>query len=229
MYLKDVMLGTNFYDMEVIRAKTVRGYADAVNTLFQKRGFITPVRWSEVGNIPATLVDNLAKEEDVASQRSPLDNRIFAQLHAKAVASKSPDSLDNIFFNLLVLARYVGPRSSEYAQTKQSACDYHTYPSGRKVVKAFTANDFAFYDEDGNRITEFSRAARNRARSVKITWRIQKNRKNGQRITLGADSKVPLLCPVRNCMKLVEWAHRLGQSPNLPICIYPNKMDSSCT
>jgi hypothetical protein len=222
MYLKDVMLGTNFLDRLGVRANTVRGYADAVNVLFQKRGFVTPVRWSEAGNIPAVLVDNLAKEEDVASQRSPLNNRIFAQLHARAAASKSPDSLDNVFFNLLVLARYIGPRSSEYAQTKQSACDYHTYPSGKKVVKAFTANDFTFYDKDGHRITEFSRSARNRARSVTITWRIQKNRKNGQQITLGADTKVPMLCPVRNSMKLVARALSLGQPPDLPVCIYPN-------
>lgn len=223
MYLKDVMLGTNFNDKDVLRSMTVRGYADSVNILFQKRGFVMPTRWSEPGNLPATLVENLAKEEVVASQRSPLDNKIFAQLHAKATASKSPDSLDNLFFNLLVLARYVGPRSSEYAQTKQTACDYHTYPSGRKVVKAFTANDFAFHDEDGNRITDFSKSSRTRARSVTITWRIQKNRQNGQKITLGADVKVPILCPVRICMKLVERAQRLGQPPDLPVCVYPNK------
>ena len=157
MYLKDVMLGTNFNDKEVVRAMTVRGYADAVNILFQKRGFVMPTRWSEPGNLPATLVENLAKEEVIASQRSPLDNKTFAQLHAKATASQFQDSLNNVFFNLLVLARYVGPRLSEYAQTKQSTCDYHTYPSGRKIVKAFTANDFAFYDEDSNQITDCSR------------------------------------------------------------------------
>jgi hypothetical protein len=217
------MLGTNFKDLDVVRANTVHGYGDAVNILFQKRGFPLPAQWSEAGNVPSILVDNLKKEQDVASQRSPLDSRIFAQLYAKADASKSLDSIDNVFFNLLALARYVGPRSSEYAQTKQSECDYHTYPSGKKVVKAFTANDFAFYDEAGIRITEMSQSARERASSVRITWRIQKNRQNGQHITLGADTKVPLLCPVRNCMELVERSQRLGQLPDLPVCIYPNK------
>ena len=223
MYLKDVMLGTNFNDLDVVRANTVHGYGDAVNILFQKRGFPMPAQWSVAGNIPSILVDNLKKEQDVASQRSPLDSRIFAQLYAKAEASNSPDSVDNVFFNLLALARYVGPRSSEYAQTKQSECDYHTYPSGRKVVKAFTANDFAFYDEAGIRITEMSQSARDRASSVRITWRIQKNCQNGQHITLGIDAKVPLLCPVRNCMELVARSQRLGQSPDLPVCVFPNK------
>ncbi len=196
---------------------------DAVNTLFQKRAFPMPAQWTEVGNIPLILVDNLKKEQDVASQRSPLDSRIFAQLYAKAESSKSPDSIDNVFFNLLALACYVGPRSSEYAQTKQSECDYHTYPLGKQVVKAFTANDFAFYDDAGIRITKMTQTAREQASLVRITWRIQKNRQNGQHITLGADTKVPLLCPVRNCIELVKRSQRLGQLPDLPVCIYPNK------
>ena len=223
MYLKDVMSGANFQDIETVRSKTARGYGDAVNTLFQKRGFPLPIRWSEAGNIPAVLVNNWSREEDVASQRSPLDNRIFAQLHAKASVSESPDSLDNLFFELLVLARYVGPRSSEYAQTKQSSCDYHTYPSGGKVVKAFTANDFSFYDEQGNQVMDLTGSAIERAASVKIVWRIQKNCQNGQHITLGADTTFPILCPVRNCIRLVERARRLDQPTNMPLCVYPNK------
>ena len=223
MYIKDVIKGANYLNKEVLRSKTVHGYADAVNTLFQKRGFVKPVRWSEVGNVSAILIDNLAKEEDIGSQRSPLDNKIFAQLQAKAAASPSQDSVDNVFFNLLALGRYVGPRLSEYAQKKQSVCDYYTYPSGKKVVQAFTAKDFTFYDSNKNRIDEVSESARDRASSVKVTWRIQKNRKNGQPITLGADPNVPLLCPVRNSMLLVERAQRLGQAPDMPVCIYPNR------
>ncbi len=30
--------------------------------------------------------------------------------------------------------------------------DYHVYPSEKKVIKAFTANNFAFYDKSGNLI-----------------------------------------------------------------------------
>lgn len=119
-----------------------------------------------IGNVPATLVTNLDNEQDVSAQRSPLDNEIFAQLHAKVAASTSPDSVDNIFFDLLVLARYVGPCSSKYAQTKQSKFDYHVYPSGKRVVKAFTANDFVFFD-----ITDLSNSASAGVRSVRITWR----------------------------------------------------------
>ena len=36
---------------------------------------------------------------------------------------------------------------SEYDQTSPNKVDYHTYPSGNKVIKAFIANDFVFYDK----------------------------------------------------------------------------------
>ena len=58
---------------------------------------------------------------------------------------------------------------------------------------------------------------------MKIVWQIQKNSKNGQPILLGADPKVPLLCLVRNWMMLVEQAQHLGQAPDMPVCIYPNR------
>ena len=225
MFIKDVVAGrANYYCLEEVRAGTARGYADAVNVLFQKRGFDTPVKWSVPGNVPAILVANRDKEQNVPAQRNPLDNKIFAQLHAKAAASANADSVDNVFFDLLVMARYVGPRLSEFAQTKQSEVDYHVYPSGKKVVKAFTANDFVFFDEGGNCIGELSNPlAVASARSVRITWRIQKNRQNGQRITLAADTSAPILCPVKACLRLVSRAHRLGQLPDLPVCTYPNK------
>ena len=44
----------------------------------------------------------------------------------------------------------IGPRVSEYTQTSPSAIDYHIYPSGNKVIKAFMANDFIFYNKSGD-------------------------------------------------------------------------------
>jgi len=52
--------------------------------------------------------------------------------------------------------------------------DYHVYPSGRKVIKAFIANDFQFIDATGQVITELSVASVDVVNRVYITWRIQK-------------------------------------------------------
>lgn len=75
--LKDLMLGTNYYNIKVVQEKTFCCYANVVNTMFHKCGFVMPVCWLEEGNLPAILVNNLTKEEDIACQQSPLDNRIF--------------------------------------------------------------------------------------------------------------------------------------------------------
>ena len=53
-------------------------------------------------------------------------------------------------FNITCLGRFIGPRVSEYAKTSSKKVDYNIYPSGKNVIKAFTANDFVFFDKSGH-------------------------------------------------------------------------------
>jgi hypothetical protein len=129
---------------------TLRGYLTAVNTLFQLRGFKQPTELSNPSNMPGIIINNLIKEETVASQRSPLDSTIFAELQQGASSSHSCNSDQNLLFDILTLTRFIGPSVSEYAQTTQDKIDYHVYPSGPRIIKAFTANDFVFYDKNGH-------------------------------------------------------------------------------
>ncbi len=89
----------------------------------------------------------MLREEEIARQRSPLNNKIFAQLRNTAKASNCDDSVHNLLLNIMVLGHYIGPRLSEYAQTTQDKVNYHTYPSGHQVIKAFITNDYLFYDK----------------------------------------------------------------------------------
>jgi hypothetical protein len=93
------------------------------------------------------IINNLVKEKTVASQRSPLDSTIFVELQCAASSFHPCNSDQNFLFNILTLAHFIGPRISEYAQTTQDKVNYHVYPSGTCVIKAFTANDFVFYDK----------------------------------------------------------------------------------
>ena len=77
---------------------------------------------------------------------------------------------------MVFVGRFIGPRVSKYAQTSPSKVDYHVYPSGKKVIKAFIANNFAFYDKSGNLIVHLDNESVDIVKKVKITWRIQKNR-----------------------------------------------------
>jgi hypothetical protein len=107
-----------------------------------------PVDTSNPNNMVGILINNLDKEEDIARQRSPLDSNIFAKLLQKLNVSCLPDSEQRTLFNLVALGCYIGPRVSEYAQTTDKNVDYHVYPSRKQVIKAFTANNFQFFEKN---------------------------------------------------------------------------------
>ncbi len=117
----------------------------------------------------------MLQEEDIARQRAPLDNKKFAKLHWMAIASKCEDSVSDLLFDVVALGCYIRPCLSKYAQTTQDKVDHHTYPSGKTVIKAFTANNFIFYDEKKHVVKDLNKASLQQACFVKITWRIQKN------------------------------------------------------
>ncbi len=58
---------------------------------------------------------------------------------------------------------------------------------------------------------------------LKVTYRIQKNRRNGQCIMLVADNNHPDICPVRAAYRIFLHAKRLGQSDSQPMAVFVNK------
>jgi hypothetical protein len=74
----------------------------------------------------------------------------------------------------------------------------------------FTANDFLFYDKNSHVLTKIVDSSLDLATSVQITWRIQKNRQNGQKIKLSADKLNLAICPVQGALQMVMRARRLA-------------------
>ncbi len=171
----------------------------------------------------AILINNMLREEQVARQRAPLDNKIFAELRHVAHASKCDDLANMLFRNIVTLGCYIGPRLSEYAQKNQKKVYVHTYPSGTTVIKAFTANDFIFYNAKKHIIEDLCPESIESIAAVKITWQIQKNRQNGQSITLATDKEFPDLCPVRSAIRMVIRARQLQQPDDMPLAMYKTK------
>ncbi len=124
---------------------------------------------------------------------------------------------------MLTLSHFIGPCVSKYAQTTQDKVDYHACPSGTCVIEAFTANDFVFYDKSGHILKKIDDSTLDLATSVQITWRIRKNRQNGQKIKLSADTKNPAICSVWGALQRVMRASRLGQPDNMPVACYKTK------
>ncbi len=124
---------------------------------------------------------------------------------------------------MLTLSRFIGPCISEYAQTAQNKVDYHVYPSGTCIIKAFTANNFVFYDKSGHVLKKIDDSTLDTATSVQITWRIQKNCQNSQKIKLSADTENPAICPVQGALRMVMRASCLGQPDDMPVACYRTK------
>jgi hypothetical protein len=112
---------------------------------------------------------------------------------------------------------------SEYAQTTDKNVDYHVYPSGKQVIKAFTANDFHFFDKNSQVITELSDTSIEVVDRVRITWHIQKNHQNNQTVTLSSDKTNTAICPVLAALCLVLRARCLSQPDSMPVECYSKK------
>ncbi len=169
----------------------------------------------------------MLRKEDIACQCAPLDNKIFAELRHSAASSKNCDLVNNLLFDFVSLGCYIGPRLSRYAQTTQDKVNYHTYPSGTLVIKAFVASDFMFYDGKKHIVKILDKDSFQQVHLVKITWRFQKNHQNGQAITLSAEVNRPEICPVCSTMRLVLCARQLNQPNDMPLGMYRTKKGKS--
>jgi hypothetical protein len=142
------------------------------------------------------------------------------------LAKKLPvDLLETVVVDWFTLIRITGLRCSEYVQKTQSEVKKYEYSSGKCVVKAFTSNDWKFYDSKGCVINIHTLKSKPHEfpTKLKITFQIQKNRKNGQSIMLVANDVHPDICPVRAANKIFLWAKRLGQSDSEPMAVFVNE------
>jgi hypothetical protein len=134
-----------------------------------------------------------------------------------------PDLEQRTLFDLVALGCYIGPPVSKYAQTMDKNVDYHVYPAGKQVIKAFTANNFQFFDKNSQVITELSDASIKVVDRVCITWHIQKNHQNNQTVTLLSDKTNTAICPILAALRLVLRAHCLSQPDSMPVACYLKK------
>ena len=100
---------------------------------------------------------------------------------------------------------------------------YHVYPSGNRVIKAFIANDFAFYEKSGDLVIFLDDMSVDIVKKVKITWKIRKNCRSGQAITLSADDDHPQICPIGAALQMVLRAQHLGQPGSLRVACHVYK------
>ncbi len=131
------------------------------------------------------------------------------------MAKKSPvDSIEAVIADWFTFVRITDLCCAEYAQKTQSTFDEHEYPSDKRVIKAFIPTDLKFYNSSGSLIRSHTLNGNLQKflKKLKVIFGIQKNRKNGQSITLVADNAHPDICPVQAAYRNFLRSKRLGQS-----------------
>ena len=95
-------------------------------------------------------------------------------------------------------------------------------PDGTLIVRAFTLKNFIYYDDDKMRVeTRAVLNCRPMAQAVGTEYDVQKNRMNGQIITLNREPEYPDFCPCEVSLDIVEMAMALGaKEPDDPLCLY---------
>jgi hypothetical protein len=105
-------------------------------------------------NVCKKIINAREQEEDIARQHSSIANEIFIYLLNHARDGASQHSFEAVMTDFLIVIRLLGLRVSEYAQTTQNEIDVHEYPSGKRVIKAFTPLDFIIHDKNNAIINE---------------------------------------------------------------------------
>lgn len=229
MYLQNVRLGNNYNNKQTVRSATLRGYGEAVNQLFFFRGMPLPYVPDDKYNDSTAAIATLADEESVALQREPLTDAIAAEAISLGQQA-GQDSVDNLVANMICLSRFVGPRLSEHANKQMKKITYHTWGSGNKIVRAWIATDFTFYDKTGVQIHLHRRSSDEiislypQIHYMRVTWRIQKNRRNGQSLKIPVEIAHREVCPVYNALQIVMRKIRLDPTNlDTPVCVYVAK------
>lgn len=218
-YCKLVSDGLSINHKDEIRSGTVAGYMKQVNELFRKRDLSIPIDFRSKENPVAIMIDNLRKEEVVANRRDPFTPQMIAEFLRRGDIAH-PHSFEALVKDLVISGREIGYRASEISQTASTKPNYHTYPrTQRKVIKSICEDWWTAYDVNNNVINDIL-TNEDAVHKMRITWLIQKNRQNGEKLTYARDTTNELFCVPRAIISMIRRARDLNQPSHLPLSVY---------
>ena len=142
------------------------------------------------------------------------------------------DTLDAALSDWFAVGLSIGPRISEWAQPQSNKGDI--YQPSRKdngAISAFLLPDVTFFKAKKQQVTieEALHLGVDQLHRVRICWRFQKNRENGETKTHLRNDKAKTLCMVRRMFSILERYIRLigYNQPEVPIAIYCNSATST--
>jgi hypothetical protein len=120
------MTGVNYLNEDYVRSATCKRYAIDGSSLVTIRQITNPVDFSDKSHWSRSLVRNLEREENIVTQKrkKTRDSQIFDEL-IRLASKDSGNSLEAVIASVSVAGKCLGPRASEYSQSRQDEVDYH--------------------------------------------------------------------------------------------------------
>ena len=212
-----------------IRYDTLRGYIRVAVKCHTDLHLPSP-RTAKVDYV-GVILDAVRKYEKVPNRREMIHDAMYTQLLAmyKTHVKSSPDELLPALIEWLLLARWVGPRKSEWCS--DSPTTYKTiddeYWGDRPNALPFIFEDFTFTDSAGREVVISDSLAMDAHAPIpsniaylKLMVRKQKNDDNYQQLTYARTYNDPRLCPVSAAFRIVCRGRRLRLPRTHPAAVY---------
>ena len=195
----------------LIRHSTIKKYLEAAYNLFDN------LPYESEHNFVQIILKAVENYETVPNRRRMITDDMMAWLIKKA-DSAEPDSAVKAIVDWILLGRYTGFRASEWSQKTQTRYDRIDWPG--LPSRAMTRLDFNFLGHNERYLnpSEFDDTV---ICYLVITWRIQKNRMNGQQVTFGDDLTNPRYSATRAALRIYIRSLRLGMKDNEPMGVFP--------
>lgn len=219
-----------------IRHDTLRGYVRAAVKCHTDRHLPSPLT-ADIDYV-GIILDAVKKYEKVPDRREMIHDSMYTNILKtyRMEVPHSPDHLTPSLIEWLLLARWVGPRKSEWCSdspTKYKIIDDEFW-GDRPTALPFIFDDFTFLNSTGQEIDIPSDLWSNPQAAMpsafaylKLRVRKQKNNDNYQVLTYARIYKNPLLCPVRAAFRIACRGRRLKLPGTHPAAVHYSKSHKS--
>ena len=202
-----------------IRSRTLRHYITDARKLFQRRRITT--YYPDTIDYVDLIISALRNYEAIPDRRNMITDNMMWHLH-KSACTAPADSDTAAMLDWFILGRYTGFRKSEWCQSTQT--DYQRileWPGQPSL--AIIRSDFEFLDAHERLIKLTKTTDIDKIHYVRIRWRHQKNKENGEKIPFARDRTLPQFCPVLAAIRIAQRASRLNTPQHEPIGVFKHK------
>ena len=202
-----------------VSCNTIKGYLKAVNDHYVVNSLPPPFDADSLDSRASRLLAAQRRFQQEPDRREPLHDLVLHKMRQLAEQA-CPLGFAAAVWDITALGCYGGFRQQEYAMDSPSVIKYYVKPDGTRVTRAFTLRNILFKDKFGvmlqhDRLGDFSQVEQ-----VGTRYEVQKNGMNGQVIWFARDRAYPEFCPVVLAISLFRRAQDLGQTLDLPLCVF---------